>query len=283
MWVWLTVFSALLLGLYDVAKKDALKRNDVLWILAVASALSSVFLIPFITMGDWTSHTRIMLKAVLVTTSWVSGLYGMKSLPITTVSTLKASRPMVVVVFSVLLFGERLNLYQWIGVFLVAGAIYFLGRSSNKEGYAVKSNKGFLWMLLSILTGAASALYDKHIIQGLSLDTFFVQGWGNIYITLILALLLLLQRLVDKNNYTPLKWDWTLVLIAVFITVADALYFRALNVDGAMLSVISMVRRSSVLVTFVFGAIYFKEKKIKNKLIELAILLVGVSLLAFTS
>ncbi len=283
MWVWLTVLSAILLGLYDVAKKDALRRNDVLWILTIASGLSAIFLLPMISLGDLKDHFYLIVKALIVTTSWISGLYGMKLLPITTVSTLKASRPMVVVLFSVLLFGESLNIYQWVGVLLVAGALFFLGRSSQKEGFAVRDNKGFLWMLLSIVTGSASALYDKHIIQGLELDTFFVQGWGNIYITLLLALLLLVQKLTRKEKYVPLKWDWTLVLIAVLITAADALYFYALHIDGAMLSIISMVRRSSVLVTFVFGAIYFKEKKIKNKLIELAVLLAGVFLLAFTS
>ena len=47
MWTLLAVLSAVLLGLYDVAKKTALKKNGVLTVLLVATALSTLFLAPF--------------------------------------------------------------------------------------------------------------------------------------------------------------------------------------------------------------------------------------------
>ena len=47
MWIWLTLASALLLGSYDVAKKFALKRNDVYYVLLAATALTTLFLSPF--------------------------------------------------------------------------------------------------------------------------------------------------------------------------------------------------------------------------------------------
>ena len=123
MWLWMTVGSALLLGFYDVFKKQALRRNGVLWILLGATALSTLFLCPFMSAGTLREHLIIAFKAVLVTTSWVSGMIGLKLLPITTVSTLKASRPFFVVLFSILLFGERLNAWQWGGVVLALLAL----------------------------------------------------------------------------------------------------------------------------------------------------------------
>ena len=134
MWLWLIVISAVLLGFYDVTKKQALKRNDVLWILVCATALTTLFLSPFLKAGPASDHLRLLLKAVLVSLSWVSGLIAMKTLPLTTVSTIKASRPMFVVLFSILLFGERLSLLQWAGVLLVLAALYLLSVSSRKEG-----------------------------------------------------------------------------------------------------------------------------------------------------
>ena len=53
--------------------------------------------------------------------------------------------------------------------------------------------------------------------------------------------------------------------------------------EGALLSVISIMRRCSVVVTFVLGAIVFKEKKIKEKSVDLAILLAGMALLLYGS
>ena len=152
MWLWLIVISAVLLGFYDVAKKQALKHNDVLWILVCATALTTLFLSPFLKAGPASDHLRLLLKAVLVSLSWVSGLIAMKTLPLTTVSTIKASRPMFVVLFSILLFGERLSLLQWVGVLLVLAALYLLSVSSRKEGIHFTRSKGIAWMVLSVIT-----------------------------------------------------------------------------------------------------------------------------------
>ena len=158
MWIWLTLFSAILLGSYDIVKKQAVRNNSVLWVLFGATALSTLFLTPFFSAGPLDDHLRLMAKAVLVSSSWISGLIAIKLLPLTTVSTIKASRPMFVVIFSLILFQEKLNLMQWGGVLLVTAALFMLGRSSKKEGITFTSNKGLVWMVVSVLTGVASAL-----------------------------------------------------------------------------------------------------------------------------
>ena len=281
MWVWFSVCSAVLLGFYDVAKKQALKSNGVLWILLCATGLSALFLCPFLSGGSLADHLSLVFKAVLVTSSWVSGLIALKLLPLTTASTIKASRPMFVVIFSIILFGERLSLLQWAGVALVMFSLLLLARSSRKEGIHFTSDKGIAWMVVSVLTGAASALYDKHILA--HLQPMFVQSWANVYITALLALLILFKYLRDKGSVEKFRWDWRLLLIAVLITVSDALYFYAVKEEGALLSVISMIRRSSVLITFLFGAVVFKEHNIRDKAIDLVILLGGLALLLFAS
>ncbi len=281
MWVWLSVCSAFLLGIYDVEKKQALKKNSVLWVLLGATAMSALFLCPFLSRGPLEDHLSLVLKAVLVSSSWISGLVALKLLPLTTASTIKASRPMFVVIFSIILFGERLSLLQWGGVVLVMAALFLLARSSKKEGISFTSDKGIAWMVVSVLTGAASALYDKHILG--HLQPMFVQSWTNVYITVVLGILILLKYLRDKPGFRGFRWDWRLPLIAVLITISDAFYFYAVKDEGALLSVISMIRRSSVVITFIFGALLFKENHIKDKAVDLAVLLAGLALLLFAS
>ena len=277
----MTLGSALMLGIYDVFKKQALKNNSVLWVLLAATALSTLFLSPFLSSGPVEDHLRLVLKAVLVTTSWVSGLIGLKLLPITTGSTLKASRPFFVVLFSIVLFGEQLNGWQWAGVALALLALTLLSGASKKEGIDFSKSKGVAAMAVSILAGVASALYDKKVVA--SMDPLFLQSWCNFYITVLLALCILVKSLRDKENRERFKWDWLLVVIAVFITGADMLYFFALKQDGALLSVISLMRRCSVVVTVVVGAIVFKEKNLKAKSLDLAILLAGIVCLVLGS
>lgn len=281
MWVWMTVGSALLLGCYDIAKKQALKRNGVFWILLLSTALTTLFLCPFLSGGSLLDHLRLVIKALLVSCSWISGLQAMKLLPLTTASTLKASRPMFVVIFSIILFGERLNPWQWAGVVLVIGAMYLLGRSSRKEGISFSHSTGVAWMLLSIFTGAASALYDKYILQ--SMEPMFVQSWANLYITAVLAMTMMIRRLSGKGAAVKFRWDWTILLIAVLITLSDALYFYAVKQEDALLSVISMIRRSSVIITFMGGALLFKEHNIRDKAVDLGMLLAGLTLLLSAS
>ena len=277
MWLWMSVCSALLLGVYDVAKKQALKRNGVYWILVSATALTAVFLSPFLSHGSLTDHLSLVFKAVLVSTSWVSGLYALKHLPLTTVSTIKASRPMFVVIFSILLFGERLNLLQWLGVALVMTALFLSSRSKRHDTDKETSAKGMTCMIISVLSGSASALYDKFILQ--HLEPLFVQSWTNIYITVLLAVVMLVQYLADRQKFEPFHWDWRIPLIAVLITASDMLYFHAVKDPDALLSVISLIRRSSVLITFLFGALMFKEGHIKDKALDMALMMGGLALL----
>ena len=277
MWLWLTVGSALLLGVYDIAKKRALSRNSVYWILFLSTALTTVFLSPFLSKGPLSDHFSLIFKAVLVSVSWISGLKAMECLPLTTVSTIKASRPMFVVVFSILLFGERLNLVQWLGVAVVMAALFLSSRSRGHDTDKVTSAKGVAYMVVSVLSGAASALWDKVILK--NLEPLFVQSWANLYITVLLALVLLVHYLVEKEQFQRFTWDWSILLIAVLITVADALYFFAMKDPNGMVSIISMIRRTSVVVTFVGGALLFKEGHIRDKAVVMVLMLTGVALL----
>lgn len=281
MWLWLAIASAFLLGTYDVAKKKALKYNGVLHVLLAATAMSALFLSPFLRVGPLSHHLELLLKAVLVTTSWVSGMIGLKLLPLTTVSTIKGSRPVLVVLFSIILFGERLNGLQWTGVALALVSLYMLSGTSKKEGIDFSRNKGIVSMVISVFSGVASALYDKYIMA--HMEPIFVQSWSNVNITLLLALIVALKAWKDGEQRERFSWDWRLLLIAVLITASDFIYFFALKDPDAMLSVISVLRRSSILITFVLGAVLFKEKYVREKTAAMLTMLVGVGLLVLAS
>ena len=298
MWLWAAVGSAILLGIYDVFKKQASTRNDVLHILLVATALSTVLLSPFIltsvfgwhwlddtvfNVGDGTLHDHllVLLTSVIVAVSWITGLMGLKNLPITTAGTIKTSRPVFVLLGSILIFGERLNLWQWVAIIIALFALWLLGRTSKKEGVDFARNKWIFCMWVAVLTGVISALLDKHLMS--SMKPMFVQGWCNFYITVIMAAIVLFGRLASRNYYKPYKHDWAIWLIALFIVGSDFLYFLSLSGEGSMLSVVSMLRRSSVIITFLCGAVVFKERNLRQKGLALLILLISMAILVFAS
>ena len=148
MWLLLAFTSALLLGLYDVAKKQALRDNAVLPVLLLNTLFSSLLFLPTVlsTAGGWGwfdatplrcpagdlhAHLLVVLKSCIVLSSWVFGYFGIKHLPLTIVGPINATRPVMTLVGAMLIFGERLNGYQWVGVVLAIGSLFLLSRSSR--------------------------------------------------------------------------------------------------------------------------------------------------------
>lgn len=298
MWVWAAVLSAFLLGIYEVEKKQASAVNGVLHVLLYATAIGALFFLPLILSsifgwglgdgtvlemqrGSLTDHLIIIGKSFIVTVSWILGLFALKNLPITTAGPIKATRPVFILLGSILIFGERLNAWQWTGVVISIVALYLLSVSSKSEGVDFAHNKWVFCMFGSVAAGVVSALIDKAIMTWMS--PIFVQSWCNFYIAVMMAVIVLVCRMTGNKLYEEFHWDWTIVWIAVFLTVSDFLYFYSLTDKNAMISVVSLLRRCSVIVTFVAGAIFFKEGNLKSKALILLLLLVGAAILVFGS
>lgn len=291
MWLSLAFLSALLLGFYDVAKKRSLAGNavlPVLWLNSVFGALlflplilNSAFSLGFaqgtilaIPSGDVHDHLLILLKAFIVLGSWICGYFGLKHLPLTIVGPINATRPVMVLLGALLLFGERLNLLQWCGVLVAMVSIYLLGRTSRREGVDFRSNRWVWCVGLAAVLGAASGLYDKYVMQ--RLDSVFVQSWFNLYQALIMTIIVSVLWLPNRHRHTPFRWSWAIPLITLFVSAADFAYFYALTMDDALISVVSMVRRGSVLVSFGYGAFVLHENNLRGKLLDLILILVGM-------
>ena len=297
MWLILAFLSAALLGFYDSFKKKALEGNAVIPILFLNTLFSSLIFLPFIIVsyttdaldgslfhvasGGWETHKYIVLKSFIVLSSWILGYFGMKHLPLTIVGPINATRPVMVLVGALLIFGERLNIWQWLGVALAVISFFMLSRSGKKEGIDFKRDH-WIWMIVgAALLGAVSGLYDKYLMAspadgGVGLDKMIVQSWYNIYQCFMMGAMLLLLWWPNRKNTTPFRWHWCIVFISIFLSAADFVYFYSLSLPGAMISIVSMIRRGSVVVTFLFAALAFHEKNLKSKVVDLALVLLGM-------
>ncbi len=292
MWLLLAFCSAALLGFYDVFKKKSLNNNAVLPVLALNTLFSSLIFLPFILLshfapqtlqgslfyvpdlGGWEVHKFILLKSLIVLSSWTFGYFGMKHLPLTIVGPINATRPVMTLVGAMLIFGERLNLYQWIGVFMAVISFFMLSRSGKKEGIDFKHDRWIWFVVLAAVLGAVSGLYDKYLMG--RFNNMQVQAWYNIYQLFMMGGVLMFLWWPKRKTSTPFRWDWCIILISVFLSAADFVYFYALSMEDSMISIVSMVRRGSVVVSFLFGAMMFHEKNLKSKAIDLLLVLIGM-------
>ncbi|MCD8282341.1 MAG: EamA family transporter, partial [Prevotella sp.] len=103
-----------------------------------------------------------------------------------------------------------------------------------------------------------------------------VIAWYNIYQFLWMCILVALMTRKRKGIQTRFEWRWSIVLISVFLVASDFTYFSSLACDGAMVSVLSMVRRSNVVVSFVFGVLLLGEKNWRGKAFDLLLVIIGM-------
>lgn len=283
-WVLLAFGSAALLGFYDVFKKRSLRGNAVIPVLFLNTLICSLLFIPaalHAPFGGWAVQRWLVLKSFIVLSSWLCGYFGIKHLPLTLVGPVNATRPVMVLVGALLLFGERLNGWQWAGVALAVLSFFLLSRSGKKEGIDFRHNRWVALIVLAAVLGAVSGLYDKFLMApvasgGLGLNRLTVQAWFNFYQCIIMGILLLVLWRPRRRSTTSFHWDWCIPLISLFLSAADLCYFYALSADGAMISVVSMIRRSSVVVSFLVAALAFRERNLRSKAVDLLLVLLSM-------
>ncbi|MCC8089557.1 MAG: DMT family transporter [Rikenellaceae bacterium] len=293
MWLILAAASAVTLGAYEVAKKLALENNAVIPVLFLNVAIGVAVFLPFNLLSaytelldgtavyvpqiNFTAHAAIVLKAFLVLSSWVFAYYAMKHLPIIITTAIKSTQPAFILVGAILVFAERLNGYQWAGMIVSIMALMLFSFAGKKEGIVFGKNK-WIWCILgATILGAVSSLWDKHLV--ISYDKIAVQVYTAYYQLLLMIPLLLLLWYPRRKNSTPFKWRRSILWVTLFLTVSDFLYFYSLSLDGALVSVVSTIRKAGVVVPFFAGIILFREKHITTKAILLGFVLLGMFLL----
>ncbi len=290
MWAMLAFMSAALLGCYDFFKKVSLKDNSVLAVLFLNTFFSSLLFAPFILLSqtgtitsgqlfvpsiDLETHLLLFLKAVIVLSSWLCGYIGIKHLPITIVSPIQSTRPVLVLLGALFLFGESLNVYQWIGVIIAIVSVFLLSRSGKREGIDFVNNRWVTFVALAALFGAVSALYDKYLMC--SIEPIVVQSWFNIYQCVLMGVIITVMNMLNPTQRSRrFIWRWSIPMISLFLGLADFCYFTALAQEGALIAVVSMIRRGSVVVSFVFGALLLHEKNLKRKAFDVLLILLGL-------
>lgn len=136
-------------------------------------------------------------------------------------------------------------------------------------------------MIAAALLGASSGLYDKFMMR--HFDRMAVLTWYSFYQCLLMLVIFLFLWWPKRKKSTPFRWKWSIPLISIFLTTADFFYFYALSDPSSMISIVSMIRRGSVLVSFTVGAFVFREKNLKLKAFDLILVFLGMLFLYLAS
>lgn len=294
MWALFGLASALFLGIYDILKKQSVNSNAVMPVLFFSTVASALIFTPLIIVSHTSpdllantglfvpkltafEHVQVLIKSSIVVSSWVLSFFALKHLPITIVAPIRATGPLWTLMGALVIFHERLNVYQWIGILITLCFFYLFSTAGKLEGIEFRRNKWIFFIIAGTIFGAASGLYDKFILQ--RIDRVAVQAWFSIYQVVILLPFVLLNEKIRKRKNIHFQWRWAIPFIGIFLVIADYLYFYALSNEDALISVISALRRGSVLVAFAIGGLLFKEQNLKKKGLFLLGILAGILLI----
>ena len=285
--VWI-LLSAVFLAFYDIAKKASVRNNAVLPTLLISTCCGgSAFVAAALLFGDvgtllhpegWVLALAVS-KSVIVATSWILTFCALRTLPITIATPIRASAPALVFVAAFFCYGEVPTWIQGIGMLFVFGGYWAFSWAGRHEGIDFLRSRAVWCAVGGMCCSACSSLWDKYVFQIRAAPVEVVQFWFQIGLVAVYGLLLAGRTLL-RLRHDPFEWRWTIPCVGILLACADWLYFKGLSIPGVPISVGSLLRRFSVVITFVLGAAFFHETNLRRKAFALAAILVGVVLLA---
>ena len=308
MWTVLAFISAVCLGFYDVSKKIALKENRVVDVLTISVCVSALVLsVPlllsrlfpeamsgtyaYVPEMDLEAHLFTLLKSAIVLSSWIFAYISLKHLPISVVSPMQATRPMWTLIGALLIFQEHLNGWQWIGILLAIGSIFVFSFKTrrtlrhNPDNQTGKNKLYYISLVLAILIGACSGLYDKYLMRSYNHNA--VQVYYTFYQALMMIIIWLIFHLQSSNpqssNRQSINHIGVIVLISLFLIISDNVYMLALRDPDSLIAVVSTIRRGGTVIGFAYGLLFLKEPDPWRKILCMSGIMAGLVCLAIGS
>lgn len=295
-WFTLSLLSAGFLGFYEIAKKVSVRNNAVPPVLYFNVLTSALIWLPFVILSrtgsqsipyeilrvdaiSWTMHGQLFLKAIIAGTSWIFATFALKHLPMSIAAPIRASSPLWTILVATVVMHERPSLMQWLGVAIILISFWAFSLVGRREGIHFHRDRWVGFMLLATLLGSFSALYDKFLLQNRDMRPSTVQAWFSIYLVVFMTPLMI-HWLLRRRKLELFQWRWAIPMIAILLLISDFLYFSAIADQQAMISLISPLRRTSVVIAFGAGVLMYQEKNWRAKGVCITTILVGVYVLS---
>jgi drug/metabolite transporter (DMT)-like permease len=295
-WILASLVAALFLGLYELCTKHAVSENAVVPVLFLSSVCSATVWTVLMVAGTvapgalpaglttvplgWFGHLQLAGKSALVASSWMFTYFGMKSLPVSIASPIRATGPIWTIAGALFVLAERPTLLEWLGIATTLASFIGLSFAGRGEGIRFHRDRSIWFMVAGTLLGAVSSLYDKYLLGTAGFTVPTVQAWFSVYLAVLFLPLAIgwKRRWWQRNEF---RWRWSIPCIAAMLLISDYLYFGALQDREALVSLVSSLRRGSTLVAFTGGMLLFGEKNGLKKLPAVLGVLAGIVLTIF--
>ena len=274
LWILFIVIYSLLKGSREGMKKAALKKSSSTEILFFYTLVGLVLVLPFSKEAFSLAPLYIFyafLKALVVCTAWIFAFAAIKNMSVSLYGVMDLSRMVFSTALGVFALGEAFTVNKAIGVSLVILGLLLVNLKKSTSGKGM-SLTVLIAALLNCFFNAVSGTMDKVLMQ--YMESSQLQFWFMFFMTVIYGIVILIRR--EKISIKCLKTNFWIPLMSLSLIVGDKLLFEANKSPLSEVTLMTVIKQSSVLVTVLTGWLVFKEKNILYKLMCTGIVLTGI-------
>ena len=285
-WFPLAFLTALFASLKDVFSKKNLKDIDeyvVSWSLrffALPFLVLPLFFVKMPSLGNrfWMA---LFIGGSLNVIATILYMKAIKYSDLSIAVPMVTFTPLFLLMTSPLILGEFPNLLGLIGVILIVLGSYTLNIKRRHEGYfvpfkALLREKGPKLMLLVAFIWSITSNFDKIGVQNSS-PIFWPIG-VNIFMTLVMFPIMLYKSPASLGQISTSYKS----LFPIGLFSALSLIFQMAAINLTLVAYVISVKRTSAIMSVLFGYLIFKERGIKERLIGVTIMIIGVLLIVLS-
>ncbi len=279
-WYLYALAALLLIGLqrflYKVAAvKDCNTALTTFSFMGTVAILSSISV--FISFGKVSLSVFLIIVSLLnslsFVTSTMSNIQALKYISAAIAYPIIRLNIVIVVLFSIVVFGDNLSFYQWLGVLFSITAMLVLAKEYNKNSSKkIKSAKGIWLVFLAMIAGSVATISSKFA-------AIYTNKMAFIAVSYILSTLFAfsLYSKIFPSEQSKQNKSFSLgigIVMGIINIIGFYAYLQALSTGP--LSIVASINGMHFVVAVVLSVVIYKERL--NFSIILGLLLTGIAL-----
>ena len=276
LWIIFVALFGLFKGLREPIKKKALERDNLLGVLFIYTLIGFIMVLP--TAHDILNITPlvflfIIIKSLSVFSAWISAFISVRKMPVSLYGVIDMSRVLFSTCLGVLFLGEKITVKGSLGLIAVLLGLFLVNRKKNRNDEDV--NLKYIWLtILSCFLNAISGTLDKYIMSSGKITSAQLQFWFMLLLTLFYGIFILIKK--EKINLRSCLKNPYIYILSLLLVLGDKMLFIANSDPASKVTVMTLLKQCSVIVTVIAGRVIYKEKNTLYKLICAIIILSGI-------
>ena len=186
--------------------------------------------------------------------------------------------PGVTALLSLMLLGESLRPWEWVGIGLMMAGAYTLEIRPRQRIIqpfkVIFINRNFYFIYGAVGLFAVSSVADRMLVSGYRIDPLVVLFYQHIVYCTLFGLQLLLRKYSFSTLLIKGKGQFSFMLAAALLTIG----YRFTQLEATKLAPVALVlavKRTSILYATFFGGKLFSDDRLREKLLGALLIVVS--------